>query len=341
MMPPDAFPPQDDNALAATPWRVGFFSLMRQLAARYPDAPPIGQALRPQEESFRVGQKPSLIFAPREIADITRDPHGYWRIRLFSLGLLGPNGAMPLFFTEFVRERSEAHQDSTLADFLDIFHHRALTTFYRAWAISQSAIALDRPQDEHFSSYIDALGHTASSHPAALASHARLSAAPHLVREARNPEGLTKMLKRFFDVPVAIEEFIPRWVDIHPDDCTRLGDPCLSSLLGEGAFAGEKIMDCQHNFRLLIGPLPLDDYLSFTPTGHNLPKLVEWVRAFIGFEFLWEVKITVSPNAAPPAHLGGHERLGWSTWLGQPKPEQPVTGMVFEPERQSARYSAA
>lgn len=327
--------PEAPSSSAALPAdaaiRFGFFGLLRWLSARRADAPEVGAAARPQDEVFRLGQKPSLVFAPREIADIIERDDGRLGIRLFGLGLLGPNGAMPLQFTDFVRERVEASQDTTLADFLDLFHHRLLGQFYRAWAIGQAAAGLDRPQDERFSSYIDALGKT-SLHDSPLPAHSRLSASAHLVREARNPDGLAMTLSRFFATPVEIVEYLPRWIDIAAADCSRLGQAGMSATLGEGAFAGEKILDCQHHFRIVIGPLDLAGYLSFVPGGDNLPKLIEWVRAFIGYEYGWEVQIMVAADAAPPARVGGDERLGWSTWLGEPDAGQPVTGLIFEPE---------
>jgi len=319
--------------------RYGFFGLLRWLSAHHDQSPEVGAASRPQDEPFRLGQKPSMAFAPREIADIKERDDGRLNIRLFGLGLLGPNGPMPLQFTDFVRERAEAAQDNTLTDFLDIFHHRMLGQLYRAWAIGQSTAGLDRADDERFSRYIDALGKT-SRHESPLPEHSRLSAAAHLVREARNPDGLALTLARFFAAPVEIQEFQARWIDIAPEDCSVLGKSGLSATLGEGAFAGEKILDRQHNFRIVIGPVDLAGYLSFMPGGHNLPKLIEWVRAFTGFEYNWEVQIMVAPGAAPPASIGSEWRLGWSTWLGEADPDKAVTGLIFEPETALQKASA-
>ncbi|MDR1996507.1 type VI secretion system baseplate subunit TssG [Azonexus sp.] len=313
------------------PWDYEFFSLMRWISARDQAAPPVGEAMRPQQESFRLGQKPALTFAPREVAELV-ETDGRLQVRLFGLGLLGPNGPMPLQFTDFVRDRAEAHLDTTLANFLDIFHHRYLATLYRAWAIGQAAAGLDRSSDERFSVYVDSLGGGDADHPSPVPSHARLAAAAHLVREARNPEGIAATLSHFFGVPVTLEEFVPHWIDIDPGDLSYLGRPGPAAMLGEGAFAGEKILDRQHHFRLVIGPLSLEQYLTFTPTGQNLPLLIEWVRAFVGLEFAWEAELRIAPQAAPAARIGGNERLGWSTWLGDTAADVPTTGMIFQPE---------
>ena len=74
-------------------------------------------------------------------------------------------------------------------------------------------------------------------------------------------------------------------------------------------------------------------YLRFTPQGADLPRLVEWVRAFLGDEFNWELELQIQPQSAPAAVIGGAQRLGWSGWLGGSSSEQRITGMCFEPER--------
>ena len=352
--------------LRQAPWKFGFTVLMRRFAALHPELPPIGRASRPQQEPFRLGQTAALGFAPREIAEValpgarvptpgtgsaparTGNNPALPMVRLYGLGLLGPNGPLPLHYTELVRDRTENHRDSTLADFLDLFHHRFLTHMYRAWAQSQAAAGLDRADDETFSRYIARLtGHDPLEiRDSVLPAHARLAASTHLSREARNPDGLASTLARFFAVPVQLQEFVMHWIRIDAGDQTHLGVPRTSSVMGLGAIAGEVVADRQNKFRLVIGPLSLDQYLRFTPQGKDLPMLVEWVRGFIGFEFVWEVELRVRNDSAPPARLEDKEKLGWSTWLGgsegagfgvvhgRPAADGPdyAVGMVFEPE---------
>ncbi|WP_416048468.1 type VI secretion system baseplate subunit TssG [Cupriavidus basilensis] len=319
------------------PWKLSFFGLLRQLAAHRPELPPVGQARRPSDEHFRIGQQASLTFAPREIAQLQQTRSGL-KIQLFGLGMLGPNGALPIHFTEIVRERSEANRDRTTADFIDLFHHRALTQFYQAWARGQSAAGLDRRDGEVFSRYIGWLaGSEADEITGPLPSHARLAASAHHVREARNPDGIASTLAHFFGVPVRLEEFVLHWIAIDTAERSHLSCPGAPSVMGQGAMLGEMVPDRQHKFRLVIGPLSLQRYLNFTPNGRDLPLLIEWVRSFVGYEFVWEVELQVIPDSAPPAVLGAAEGLGWSTWLGEPDRSRAITGMVFEPE-QYARH---
>ncbi|WP_219210049.1 type VI secretion system baseplate subunit TssG [Variovorax boronicumulans] len=362
--------------LRETPWKFGFTALMRRFGAVHTARPRIGLASRPQQEPFRLGQTAALTFAPREIAEVVlpgkedalavaggpaprfgNNP-AFPMVRLYGLGLLGPNGPLPLHYTELVRERTENHNDSTLADFLDIFHHRYLTHMYRAWAQSQAAAGLDRADDETFSRYIAQLtGHDPLEiRDSVLPAHARMAASTHLGREARNPDGLAQTLARFFAVPVQLQEFVMHWIRIDEEDQSHLGKPRTSSVMGVGAIAGEVVADRQNKFRLVLGPLHLDQYLRFTPQGKDLPLLVEWVRGFVGYEFVWELELRVRIDSAPPARLDGTEKLGWSTWLGGSEAagaspaNRPfdaaaapayAVGMVFEPEQYiGLRYCA-
>ncbi|WP_233235301.1 type VI secretion system baseplate subunit TssG [Bordetella sp. LUAb4] len=319
--------------LRAEPWRFGFLSLLRRLGANASIAP-IGTAPRPRAEPFRVGQQPSLTFAPREVASV-REVDGQLKIRLFGLGMLGPNGPLPIHVTEIAKDREDSRRDTTTVDFLDIFHHRFFTLLYRAWASAQSTAGLDRPDDERFSFYIASLSgqDTAELRGRPLPAHAPLAASAHLLRESRNPDGLRATLEHYFGVPVAIQEHVFHWIAIDASDLGRMGRPGSSAILGKGAILGRVAPDRQHRFRIIIGPLGLKAYLRFTPQGEDLPRLIEWVRAFVGHEFEWELELRLKPDSAPPAVMGSTQRLGWSGWLGRPDPHKSVTGMRFEPER--------
>ncbi|WP_410725428.1 type VI secretion system baseplate subunit TssG, partial [Burkholderia sp. SIMBA_019] len=77
-----ALPPELIERVQDTPWKYSFFALMRRVSAN-PDIDPVGTALLSKREPFQLGQKPSLIFAPSEIAD-ARVVNGKLRIRLYS-----------------------------------------------------------------------------------------------------------------------------------------------------------------------------------------------------------------------------------------------------------------
>lgn len=122
-----------------TPWRYGFLNLMRRVDAQLCDTP-AGSIWQPRMEKFRLGQTPTMTFAPREIAQVSWQD-GRLHLSLYSLGLWGPNGPLPLHYTELALNRSESRHDPTLVHFSNIFHHRWLTQFWQAcrwWRAGQT-----------------------------------------------------------------------------------------------------------------------------------------------------------------------------------------------------------
>ncbi|ABX88559.1 type VI secretion system baseplate subunit TssG [Yersinia pestis] len=314
------------------PWNAGFISMMRANAARNPTLPAPGKAPLPEQEAFRIGQSAHMTFSPREISHaVMRD--GKMDLQLFGLGIWGPNGAMPLQMTELAYTRAELH-DHTMTDFVDLFHHRALSQLYRAWFVSQDTASLDRQSDEKFSFYVGSLAglDPQELNDTELPVHARLASSAHLIRETRNPEGLVGALQYYFDVPVRMVEYAEQWIFLEESDQTQLGDGAGAMLLGDGAILGNTVLDRQHKFQLILGPLSLQQYLRFSLWGQDLPVLREWVRNFVGFEYAWEVQLLLSADEVPMATLDGGHQLGYTSWLARSDTTLDVGGMSFEPE---------
>ncbi|MTD38243.1 type VI secretion system baseplate subunit TssG [Erwinia sp. CPCC 100877] len=314
------------------PWESGFISIMRAIAARTPTLPPPGMATRPSQERFRLGQVASMVFSPREIAAISQQDDKL-KLQLFGLGIWGAQGAMPLHLSELAYSRYAQH-DHTLIDFTDIFHHRALSLFYRAWFLSQDTASLDRKDDERFSFYVGSLVglNPAELSPEPLPIHTRLATSAHLIREARNPDGLIGAMQYYFEVPVRMVEFELQWIFLEDKDQTALGDDRYASLLGDGAILGDTVLDRQHKFKLLMGPLSLAQYMLFSPWGSDMKVLRELVRSFIGFEYAWDVQLVLAADQVPQATLDGSHQLGYASWLERETCDEPVFGMSFEPE---------
>lgn len=151
------------------------------------------------------------------------------------------------------------------------------------------------------------------------------------IRESRNPDGLVATLSHYFGVPVHIDEYVFHWLERAPGKRSRLGVPGSGTTMAVDAILGDKIPDRQYRFRIVVGPVDMDDYLRFTPQGADLLRLVEWVRAFVGQEIQWDLELKIRPHSATPAVVGGPQQLGWSGWLGRSPSHEPITGMIFEP----------
>lgn len=321
--------------LAEAPHSFDFFQAVRRIECTRPDLPRIGQSHRSKEDPVRFCQEVSLGFAPSTIARYVfasggRPP----RLYVYFLGLLGPNGPMPLHITQFARERLRHHQDQTLSRFLDVFHHRLISMFYRAWACSHKTVSFDRGGDDRFAVYIGSLfgiGMSSCRDRDAVPDIAKLHYSGRLACASRHPEGLRAIVSEYFGIPAEIEEFVGEWIDLPPEYCCHLGDSPESGVLGSTVIVGSRIWQCQQKFRLRFGPMRLRDYVRILPGGDSLRRLIAWVRNYVGDEFSWDVRLILKADEVPQLQLGATAQLGWTTWLSSQAFEQDVDDLVLRP----------
>jgi type VI secretion system protein ImpH len=341
------FPPKHGidlaiDAMRHAPEGIDLFALLRYVEATSAPQARLGYSQTPRDDAVRLGQYPSTAFAPTTIYDI--EPRGNRKaplIRILSLGLFGPNGPLPLHLTEYVRDRIRNQNDPALVAFADLFHHRFISLFYRAWADVQPAVQLDRPDQNRFDVHLGSLsglGLTSMRQRDTVQDHARLFATGHFVRLTRNPEGICRVLAHYFQVPVQLREYIRSWISIPPGEQTRLSGKSTINQLGVGAIAGARVPDVQTRFRLQLGPMTLEDYERFLPIGHHNIRLRDWVRQYTGVEFQWDADLMLLAEEIPQSQLGGEQRLGWTTWLGHRISPEPACDLRLNPERDCVRF---
>jgi len=302
-----------------TPYRFGFFQVVRRINCRFEDMALTGMAFRPSEDPIRFTQTPYTNFAPSTLSSLDfRGARGVPRLAQRFLGLFGPNGPLPTHLTEYARDRLRHHHDSTFASFADMFHHRAVSLFYRAWAQGQPTVQYDRPGQDRFSVYVGALaglGMPAFRDADEMPHAAKLHFTGHLSSLPRHATGLASLLESYFKVPARIVEFVAHWLTIPPRDHLKLGSNPDLGRLGMNAVLGEKVWQRQDKFQICLGPLNLDEYESFLPAGKSFKTLVAAVRNYLGLELLWEIRLLLEGSEKPVTCLGKQGALGWTSWL--------------------------
>lgn len=305
-------------AMHAEPWEYDFFQALRRIECLSPQLPRFGHSLRLADDPLRLGQQADCTFAPATLASVTPGTEGAsTRLEQFFFGLGGPNGPLPLHLTEYVRERQRNNADSTSKRFLDVFHHRLLSLFYRAWAEARPTVSHDRPDDDYWSARLAALsgrGMPSLLKQGLIADTAKLHYSGHLAAQTRYPDGLRAIISEYFGLPVAIEEYVGQWLEL--PERSRIG--VQAHQLGVDFCLGSHVWDRQHKFRICLGPLKLDDYLGMLPDGQQFKELVAWVAEYLGHELDWDLNLVLLKDEVPRLQLNGRQRLGFNTWLGQP-----------------------
>lgn len=325
------------EAIRAEPASFDWFDALRRIECVYDDRPRLGRSIRPADDPVRLAHTPSLAFPPHSIDRV--DTEGETpRVHSLMLGLWGSNGGLPLHLTEYVLERKRTARDHTFTAFADVFHHRMLSFFYRAWADSQPTVQMDRPAEDAFAGFLGALsgiGIPALTERDALPDRFRRYMAGRVLSQARNAEGLVAFLAAFFAVPVRIEEFAVAWLVLPEDGRLRMGGGMAT--LGTATMLGAAVRDAQHRFRIRIGPVGLSDYRRFQPGGEALRELVAAVRFYAGDEKDWDVQLILRRDEVPLTHMGRSGRLGLSSWMGRFAGPGDADDLVLQPLSPSNR----
>lgn len=302
--------------LEERPWAFHLYIALRAIEASFPERPRLGRSTRLRDDSVRLGQEPTLAFAPATLAAFTRAASGPPRLDNYAIGLFGPNGPLPLHLTEYARERERNHRDATFRAFADVFHHRIMQLFYRAWAESQPVAHADRPDDDRFALYVGALGGLGLDTlrgRTAFPDHVRRHWAGLFAMPTHPAEGLRRVLAGFFELPVRIDECSGQWIRIPRGMQTRLG--VIESRLGDSATLGEAVWDAAGKFRVVVGPVGLAAFRRLLPGHPGLSRLAGLVESWVDGELAWDLQVILRRDEVPATRLDGRSGLGYTTWV--------------------------
>lgn len=312
------------------PWAFDFFQAVRLLIRYLPGRTPIGQFSRPADEVVRVGVLPSLSFPASQIQSLVWIPGQQPQMRVNFVGLVGPLGLLPYYYTELVADRVRS-RDTAIRDFLDIFHHRIASLFYQAWEKSRFTIAFERASETPDAPSIGdpfteklydlaGIGTAGLRHRQEARDESIVYYGGLFGLATRPAAALEAILSDYFNVDIAVEQFIGVWRRLGlSDQCIFEGGDPQSSQLGMGAVAGDEVWDRQSRARIRIGPLPARRYLDFLPHGSAYAPLRALVKAFCGDNIEIEVQLVLWRDDVAAPELGDDSatgpQLGWFTWL--------------------------
>jgi len=367
---PDRAEPTVRDSLFRQPARFDFFQAVRLLERFYPKRRSIGrQAQLAQEGSGRSVRRhgglldevvrftahPSMAFPTSEIDDLAAVKEGKAAVRLSMsvnfMGLYGPEGTLPHRYTQEIiaaaqhagqnadddeprllnRRRIKSHP---LRAFLDIFNHRMIALFFRAWEKYRFPIAFERVRfeqrrrtsdvrdpasEDHFSRYVRSfigVGTAGLRRRFGIPDETLLYYGGLLAKRPRSAVALETVLEDHFGVPVEVRQFQGDFFQIEAESRTQLGGPGPHQL-GIDAGLWSHYWDPQVRFRVRLGPLSYPQFNAFLPKGEAHRGLVQFTRFFVGEEFSFDVQLVLRKDEVPPCQLGGSEgaSLGWAAWI--------------------------
>jgi type VI secretion system protein ImpH len=310
----------------------------------------VGQDVPPDRELVRFRALPSLSFPASAIARIQEPPNGAEaspvEMAIAFLGLTGPQGVLPQHYTTLLLQRLR-DQDNSLRDFLDLFHHRLASLFYRAWEKYRLPFAHERfrldPDDRDVDAATASLfclvgmGTPGLRGRLQMPDEAFLFYAGHFAHQPRSAVALECLLEDYFAMPMRVEQLQGQWLSLTPEDQAQMPGLGLpdgrNNGLGVDLVVGERVWDVQSKFRLRVGPLTFAQFRRLMPNGDGLLPLCELARTFVGAEFDFDVQAVLLPAEAPWCRLSSAEDegayLGWNTWVRNEAFDRNVEDAVF------------
>jgi type VI secretion system protein ImpH len=281
----------------------------------------VGAGPSPHREAVKLRSSIAMSFPPSDIERVRRLPDGKTEVTARVMGLAGALGPLPPPYSELVARRA-ANRDLALRDFLDIFHHRLLSIFYRARKQHRVGLGVRSPVEASAARHLFALlglGTPGLHDRLGVPDRALLHHAGTLARPVRPMAGLEVLLRRHFGVGVRGRPLTGRLCPIEQDDRTAIGRSGRRRALGRDAVIGERVWIQDAAFEIVVGPLESDQVGRFLPGGDALRPLCSLVDVYAGDTSDYTLCILADPSARKQARLGrAHgSRLGYTSWLGR------------------------
>lgn len=297
-----------------------FLRFCELLECSAPDRPLIGATDTPSNDPVRFRSQPRLGFPGRDIATVENDPDDASlppSIRTTFLGFYGVDARMPSYFVDEVAQSREGAEP--LAAFLDIFHHRIVTQYYRIWRKYRYPVGFSRDGDDPISTYLlslAGLGLGRSDIAQTMEPRTLLSMLGLMNQKTRTAEGLASVLRHAVpDAAITVEEFHPVWVAIDNAEPMPLGEYCV---LGGGFF------DRSNSVRVVITPASRPSVTRLMPGEVMHDQVMALLRCYLGYEAQAVIDMHVHPKLMPEPQLQPNTlSLGYTLMLANDDASSP------------------
>jgi type VI secretion system protein ImpH len=315
---------QSLNAFGGEATRFSYYRLIYLLQRLFPDSPRLGHTGPARDERIRVRADPDLVFSASDVTQMAYEtyPDGEKRAQVSAafMGLYGAVSPLPFHYVETIALGVHQGEPQPVRELLDVFHHRLFSLVYRAWSKYRLSVGyLSAGKDTFTRRMFCAVGLDGFADHENFTLHPFyfLKFAPLLASKSRSARGLEVVLHELLgDIGVGIEQFVGHWTLIERPLRNKLG--VANHQLGESLVIGRYVYDGSGRFKVKLGPLEYDDYLSFLPGGHRRPFMQSIINTFTPGIHDVMLELHVDLDAAPRFQLGSPRAatLSRTAWLG-------------------------
>jgi len=305
------------------PYRFEFFQAVRLLEKIFPTRQPVGRETTIKQEVVRFRSRIALEFPASEIHEFIESTDEFFdeqKLEMFVnfMGMLGISGVLPTHYTELAVERSR-YRDTAMWSFLDIFTHRSVSMFFRAWEKYRFPVGYERGKNDFTDFLFDfvGLGTNGLRGRMALEDEALLPYSGLIAQKPHSASALENILGDYFMISAKIKQFFGQWLDLDEESITKLGE--ANSLLGVNAIIGTRVWEQQSKFRVVLGAMSFNEFQAFLPNGTAHQPLKSIIRFMVGLEFDFDVQLILKAKEIPSCILTTRAKrrpqLGWTSWL--------------------------
>ncbi|WP_034295163.1 type VI secretion system baseplate subunit TssG [Herbaspirillum sp. RV1423] len=292
---------------------MSFFRFCELLELAAPGLSALGSRDSPSYEPVRFCSRRRLGFPNREIDAIELDPDDPVAppvVRTTFLGLYGVDARMPSYFIDEIAQNRDGAEP--LAAFLDLFHHRIVTQFYRVWRKYRYPAGFRSNGQDDVSRYLLSFAGLGIGDAAGTRQHVGtrklLSMLGLAGQKTRTAEGLTGVLQHAVpDAQIEVREFHPVWIALTDFERMPLGKNCV---LGRG------FHDRANAIRVVLRPQSRESVLGLMPGQAQHKEVMALLQFYLGYEAQAHLHMEVRPELMPAPVLNSAEvRLGYSSRL--------------------------
>lgn len=323
------------EALRLHPERFEFVQAVRLLEqATAPDRR-VGFDNDPRQEAVFLRAAPELNFPATEVAALD-DSVDRPELSVTPMGLTGASGVLPAFYSQTVME-ADRDKNPAPRNFFDMFNHRALSFFVRAFEKYRFGLTFARAgagDADPIAAALYALvglGMPSLRDRQAAPDATLAFYAGHFAHRPRTAGALARLLSDYFQQPALIAQFQGQWSSLTRSEQSRLGAAGPFNQLGVDAVLGSRLFDVQGAFRVCLGPLNYQEFVGFLPDGARLAQLTALTLSYAGPALSFDVRLTLKAAEIPPLRLSAATapRLGWNSWLPATGPRADADDAVF------------